>query len=154
AFTSVPSGLWGALPVMTGGYSLTRGPLTSLITKLVAPYEQGLANGGVQATISLAGGGGPLGAGVLFHYVGAPPPYWLSALLVGFGALAIVLRARPVPATVAAPVVPFTATGLETAQEHPSARGAGPEPVPVLQGSLASLGLLWLLRFLGSAGKS
>ncbi|HYW89999.1 MAG TPA: MFS transporter, partial [Chloroflexota bacterium] len=92
AFTSVPTALWGALPVMTGGYSLTRGPLTSLVTKLVAPYEQGLANGGVQATISLAGVLGPLGAGLAFHYVDEPAPYWLSALLVGLAAMAILLR--------------------------------------------------------------
>src|SRR5438105_6247934 len=39
AFAGAPTTLWASLPVMTGGYSLSRGPLTSLITKLVAPYE-------------------------------------------------------------------------------------------------------------------
>jgi len=138
---------------MTGGYSLTRGPLTSLVTKLVAPYEQGLANGGVQATISLAGVLGPLGAGLAFHYVDEPAPYWLSALLVGFAAMAILLRARPAPAAAVAPV-PVGAPALATMQQRTPAGSAEPERVPILQGSLATLGLLWLLRFLSGAGKS
>jgi MFS transporter, DHA1 family, tetracycline resistance protein len=160
AFASVPTALWGALPVMTGGYSLTRGPLTSLVTKLVAPYEQGLANGGVQATISLAGVVGPLGAGLAFHYVDEPSPYWLSALLVGFAAMAILLRARPAPAEAVAPVqvgAPALATMLQrtpAGSATPGPSAAEPERVPILQGSLATLGLLWLLRFLSGAGKS
>ncbi len=150
AFTPIPGALWGSLPVMTGGYSLTRGPLTSLVTKLVAPYEQGLANGGVQATISLAGVAGPLGAGFAFEHFGQPAPYWISAILVGLAALAIVLRTRP--ALAVAPAAPLPAAA--TAPPADTERAPVPAPVPVLQGSLASLGLIPLLRFLSSVDKS
>jgi DHA1 family tetracycline resistance protein-like MFS transporter len=146
AVTPVASGLWGSLPVMTGGYSLTRGPLTSLVTKLVAPYEQGMANGGVQATISLAGVVGPLGAGVAFEYLGQPAPYWMSALLVGLAALAITLRTRPAAVVAPTRYADVTATVPVVASQ--------PEPLPSLQGSLATLGLLPLLRFLSGLNKS
>jgi MFS transporter, DHA1 family, tetracycline resistance protein len=98
ALAPVPGVLWVSLPVMTGGYSLTRGPLTSMVSKLVAPFEQGLANGGVQATISLAGVVGPLAGGFVFSSLGAPAPYLASVLAVAIAALAIALRTRPVPA--------------------------------------------------------
>lgn len=95
AFTPLPSVFWGSLPTLTGGYSLTRGPLTSLITKLVPPTEQGMANGGIQATISLAGVVGPILAGIGYESLGRSSPYWASALVVGLAALAVALRARP-----------------------------------------------------------
>jgi MFS transporter, DHA1 family, tetracycline resistance protein len=106
ALAPVASVLWVSLPTMTGGYSLARGPLTSMVSKLVAPYEQGLANGGVQATISLAGVVGPLLAGVAYQYLGAPAPYWGSFLVVAVAALGIVLRTRPVPAPAVQPASP------------------------------------------------
>ncbi len=106
ALAPVAGVLWVSLPVMTGGYSLARGPLTSIVTKLVAPWEQGLANGGAQATISLAGVVGPLLAGVVFQHLGAPAPYLGGCLAAGMAAVIILLRARPVPAMGATPSGP------------------------------------------------
>ena len=104
---------------MTGGFSLSRGPLTSMVTKLVAPYEQGLANGGIQATISLAGVVGPLWAGFAFEYLGQPAPYWTSAALVVLAGLAIMLRTRAAPIVApvaAAPAIDGLSTQALTAQ--------------------------------------
>ena len=102
-FALLPSALWGSVPLLNGGYSLTRGPITSLVTKLVAPYEQGLANGGIQATISLAGVAGPLWAGFVFEDLGMPAPYWTGALAVALAAVAVTLRTRPAPSPTGAP---------------------------------------------------
>jgi MFS transporter, DHA1 family, tetracycline resistance protein len=90
-FAPVSAVFWGSVPLTTGGYSLARGPLTSLITKLVAPTEQGMVNGGVQATISLAGVVGPLCAGVVYESVGRPAPYWTAALMAGLAIVALML---------------------------------------------------------------
>jgi MFS transporter, DHA1 family, tetracycline resistance protein len=90
-FAPVPTVFWGSVPLTTGGYSLTRGPLTSLITKLVAPTEQGMVNGGVQATISLAGVVGPAWAGVVYASVGTAAPYWTAALMGGLAIVALAL---------------------------------------------------------------
>jgi MFS family permease len=94
-FTPVPSGFWGSVPLLTGGYSFTRGPLTSMVTKLVAPTEQGMANGGIQATISLGGVFGPIWAGIVFESVAPSAPYWTAALAIALAAVALALRTRP-----------------------------------------------------------
>jgi MFS family permease len=162
AFSPYSAALWGTLPVLTGGYSLSRGPLTSLVTKLVAPYEQGLANGGVQATISLAGVIGPLWAGFAFERLGEPAPYWTSAIAIGLAALAVMgLRARP--ATVGAPAMPAAAAAgsslIRNGHTAPPQVSFVPLvseslPAATLQGSLASLGLQPVLRFLCSIDKT
>jgi hypothetical protein len=139
--------------MLNGGYSLTRGPITSLVTKLVAPYEQGLANGGIQATISLAGVAGPLWAGFVFQDLGMPAPYWTGALAVALAAVAVTLRTRPAPSPAGAPLtapVPAHRAGEEPA---PAVAVAPADSLPeaMLQGSLAGLGLLPVLRLLRSA---
>jgi DHA1 family tetracycline resistance protein-like MFS transporter len=157
ALAAAPTMLWGSLPVMTGGYSLSRGPLTSLVTKLVAPYEQGLANGGIQATISLAGVVGPLWAGFAFEILGQPAPYWTSGLLVVLAMLAIVLRTRPVAVMAPAPQGPSAYAQVD----HPLSRErtvtlatANLQAEPTLQGSLANLGLVPLLNFLRTSQRA
>lgn len=141
AFAPVQTAFWGTLPALTGGYSLTRGPITSLVTKLVAPWEQGLANGGIQATISLAGVVGPLWAGFAFERLGQPAPYWTSAVAVALAAAAVMLRTRPAPSLAQAPAA------------APIQPAALPESTPavMLQGSLENLGLVPLMRFLSTA---
>jgi len=96
AFAPVPAMFWGSVPLATGGYSLARGPLTSLITKLVAPTEQGMVNGGVQATISLAGIVGPVWAGMVYESLGRPAPYWTAALIAGLAIVALMRGGRRV----------------------------------------------------------
>jgi predicted MFS family arabinose efflux permease len=90
-FAPVSAVFWGSIPLTTGGYSLSRGPLTSLITKLVAPTEQGMVNGGLQAVISLAGVVGPLWAGLVYESLGKPAPYWTAALMAGLALVALML---------------------------------------------------------------
>ncbi len=119
-FAPAATVFWGSVPLLSGGYNLTRGPLTSMVSKLVAPTEQGMANGGVQATISLAGVVGPLMVGVVFVSVGQSSPYWISAILAVVAAVAIALRARSRPAPVAVPATPAVA-----GQPEPS---GGPVP--------------------------
>lgn len=89
-FAPVWTVFWGSVPLTTGGYSLSRGPLTSLITKLVAPTEQGMVNGGVQAAISLAGVVGSLWAGLVYQSLGRSAPYWSAALMAGLAIVGLV----------------------------------------------------------------
>ena len=156
AFAPLPSALWGSVPVLTGGYSLTRGPITSLVTKLVAPNEQGLVNGGIQATISLAGVAGPLWAGFAFEYLGQPAPYWTSAIAVGVAAVAVMVRARPLPSLAGAPATAPAAVRLvgPAVAPAPGATSADSRPAATLLGSVTGPDLLPLLRFLRSVNKS
>jgi MFS transporter, DHA1 family, tetracycline resistance protein len=157
ALATAPAMLWGSLPTMTGGYSLARGPLTSLVTKLVAPYEQGMANGAIQATISLAGVIGPLWAGFAFEVLDPTAPYWTSAVFVVLAMVAIVLRTRPAPVAVPAPQTLAPLTQMARPQRLPQIAPlvtAAAQPDPVLQGSLAGLGLVPLLQFLRTAQKA
>ena len=94
AFTPVSAVLWGSVPLTSGGYSLSRGPLTSLITKLVSPMEQGMVNGGVQATISLTGAFGPILAGVFYESSGRSAPYWTAALMAGLAIIPLIITMR------------------------------------------------------------
>jgi MFS transporter, DHA1 family, tetracycline resistance protein len=85
-------------PLQSIGSALWRPSLSSLITKLVAPNEQGLANGGTQASAALATIIGPVGAGVLFERVGTASPFWAGAALFGLAAATIAVAVRVQPA--------------------------------------------------------
>ncbi|HMC69895.1 MAG TPA: hypothetical protein VKJ07_12140, partial [Mycobacteriales bacterium] len=67
------------------------------ITKLVSGREQGLANGGSQASSALATIIGPMGAGVLFESTGAASPFLAGAALFGLAAATIVVAVRLQP---------------------------------------------------------
>ena len=84
-------------PLQSIGSALWRPSLSSLVTKLVAPNEQGLANGGSQASAALATIIGPVGAGVLFEQVGTASPFWAGAALFGLAAatIAVAMRLQP-----------------------------------------------------------
>ena len=84
-------------PLQSFGSALWRPSLSSLVTKLVAPNEQGLANGGSQASAALATIIGPVGAGVLFEQVGTASPFWAGAALFGLAAatIAVAMRLQP-----------------------------------------------------------
>jgi len=85
-------------PLQATGSALWRPALSSLITKLVSGREQGLANGGSQASSALATIVGPMGAGVLFETVGAASPFLAGAALFGAAALTIIIAVRLQPA--------------------------------------------------------
>ena len=85
-------------PLQSIGSALWRPSLSSLITKLAAVNEQGLANGGTQASAALATIIGPAGAGLLFESVGLSSPFWFGGALFGLAALTIVVAARLQPA--------------------------------------------------------
>jgi MFS transporter, DHA1 family, tetracycline resistance protein len=103
---SVPSALmlWAALPVLAAGSSLWRAPLSSLISKLVGPREQGQASGGSQAMSSLASIVGPLAAGLAYEQVGQATPYVLAALVMTLTAM-LVVRGQPRHSTATASAV-------------------------------------------------
>jgi len=81
-------------PLQATGSALWRPSLSSLITKLVSGNEQGLANGGSQASSALATIIGPMGAGVLFEQVGTTAPFLAGAGLFALAALTIALAVR------------------------------------------------------------
>src|SRR4030088_137020 len=81
-------------PLQASGSALWRPSLSSLITKLVSGREQGLANGGSQASSALATIVGPLGAGVLFEPLGPMSPFIAGAALFGLAALTIGVAVR------------------------------------------------------------
>src|ERR1051326_110575 len=85
-------------PLQAIGSAFWRPSLSSLITKLAGVNEQGLANGGTQASAALATIIGPVGAGLLFVSSGPPSPFWAGAALFGMAARALaVAGARPPP---------------------------------------------------------
>jgi MFS family permease len=79
------------------GSALWRPSLSSLITKLVSGREQGLANGGSQASAALATIIGPMGAGVLFERVGTSSPFVAGVALFGLAAMTIAAAERIQP---------------------------------------------------------
>jgi MFS family permease len=84
-------------PLQAIGSALWRPSLASLVTKLVSGREQGLANGGSQASSALATIIGPMGAGVLFESLGAASPFLAGAGLFALGAVTIVVAVRVQP---------------------------------------------------------
>jgi multidrug resistance protein len=84
-------------PLQAFGSALWRPSLSSLITKLVSGREQGLANGGSQASAALATIIGPMGAGVLFERVGTSSPFVAGVALFGLAAMTIAAAERIQP---------------------------------------------------------
>jgi multidrug resistance protein len=84
-------------PLQAVGSALWRPSLSSLITKLVSNREQGLANGGSQASSALATIIGPLGAGLLYERVGITAPFLAGGLLFALAAATIELAVRYQP---------------------------------------------------------
>jgi multidrug resistance protein len=84
-------------PLQAIGSALWRPSLASLVTKLVSGREQGLANGGSQASSALATIIGPMGAGVLFESLGPASPFLAGAGLFALGAVTIVVAVRVQP---------------------------------------------------------
>ena len=90
AFAPDPLLLYAAsAPLQSIGSALWRPSLSSLITKLAGASEQGLANGGTQASAALATIVGPLGAGTLFESVGIAAPFIAGAALFGLAGATI-----------------------------------------------------------------
>jgi MFS transporter, DHA1 family, tetracycline resistance protein len=84
-------------PLQASGSALWRPSLSSLITKLVSGREQGLANGGSQASSALATIIGPMAAGLLYEQVGPASPFFAGAALFSLAALSIVVAVRLQP---------------------------------------------------------
>jgi multidrug resistance protein len=84
-------------PLQAIGSALWRPSLSSLITKLVSGREQGLANGGSQASSALATIIGPIGAGLLFERVGTASPFLAGVALFALaaGTIAVAVRLQP-----------------------------------------------------------
>jgi DHA1 family tetracycline resistance protein-like MFS transporter len=85
-------------PLQASGSALWRPALSSLISKLVSGREQGLANGGAQASSALATIIGPMGAGVMFERLGTTSPFLAGAALFALAAATIVAAVRVHPA--------------------------------------------------------
>lgn len=93
--------LWPALAVLSAGSALWRAPLSSLISKLVDPREQGQTNGASQAMASLGSIVGPIAAGLSYERLGPSAPYVVAAVSVGMCAVLVLLgRAHPAAARV------------------------------------------------------
>jgi MFS transporter, DHA1 family, tetracycline resistance protein len=84
-------------PLHAGGSSLWRSSLNSLITKLVSPHEQGMANGGSQATQALATIIGPMWAGASFEQLGTASPFLAGATMFGLAGVTIATAVRRQP---------------------------------------------------------
>jgi MFS transporter, DHA1 family, tetracycline resistance protein len=93
-------------PLQASGSALWRPSLSSLITKLVSGREQGMANGGSQASSALATIIGPMGAGVIFERVGAASPFLAGAAVFALAALTMGVAVRLQPALRRSPHAP------------------------------------------------
>jgi len=96
-------------PLQATGSALWRPSLSSLVTKLVSGSEQGLANGGSQASSALATIVGPMASGVLFERVGAASPFFAGATLFALGAVTIFAAVRLQPGLRRSPTEPAQA---------------------------------------------
>jgi MFS family permease len=106
AFAPVAWMLYPAVGLLATGSGLATPSITSLISRRVAPQEQGDVLGGVQALTSLTMVVGPLFAGVVFDAIGPTAPYLAGIVLVGSGLFVITsaLRTATRPATVLEPM--------------------------------------------------
>jgi MFS family permease len=91
-------------PLHAGGSSLWRSSLNSLLSKLVGPQEQGMANGGSQATAALATIVGPMWAGASFEQLGTASPFLAGAGMFGLAAVTIATAVRRQPRLRLSPV--------------------------------------------------
>lgn len=87
-----------AAPLQAVGSALWRPSLSALITKLVAANEQGLANGGTQASAALATIIGPLAAGVVYESVTPAAPFLGGAAMFALAGATIAVSVRRQPA--------------------------------------------------------
>jgi MFS family permease len=94
AFVPVAWMLYPAMGVLAAGAGMATPSLTSLISRRVAPDEQGSVLGGVQAFNSLMMVVGPLFAGLIFDLIGPAAPYISGALLIAAGSVVIALAVR------------------------------------------------------------
>jgi MFS transporter, DHA1 family, tetracycline resistance protein len=101
AFAPVAWMLYPAMALLAAGSGLATPSITSLISRRVAPQEQGSVLGGVQALTSLTMVVGPLFAGAVFDAFGPAAPYLAGVVLVGSGLIvfALAMRSNLRPAT-------------------------------------------------------
>lgn len=94
---TIPAGwmLYPATALLAIGSGMATPSLTSLISRRVAPQEQGSVLGGVQALNSLMMVVGPLFAGAASDLVGPAAPYLAGLLLVSGAAGVLTLALRP-----------------------------------------------------------
>jgi MFS family permease len=90
--------LYPAMAVLALGSGMATPSLTSLISRRVAPHEQGGVLGGVQAFNSLMMVAGPLFAGLIFDQIGPAAPYISGALLIAAAGAVIAVAVRSQPA--------------------------------------------------------
>jgi len=95
ALAPVAWALYPAIGILAAGSSMATPSLTSLISRRVAPQEQGSTLGGVQAFNSLMMVVGPLFAGAIFDLVGPAAPYLSGAVLVAAAGLLLTTAVRP-----------------------------------------------------------
>ena len=81
--------LFPALGILAAGSGIATPSITSLISRRVAPQEQGSVLGGVQAFNSLMMVAGPLFAGVIFDLIGPAAPYFSGSLLIAAAGIVI-----------------------------------------------------------------
>ncbi len=86
--------LFPAMGILAAGSSMSTPSLTSLISRRVAPQEQGSVLGGVQAFNSLMMVLGPLFAGIIFDQIGPVAPYVSGTLLVAAAGIVITSAVR------------------------------------------------------------
>jgi MFS family permease len=87
--------LYPAVGLLAVGSGMATPSINSLISRRVAPQEQGSVLGGVQALTSLTMVIGPLFAGGMFDAFGPTAPYLAGVLLVGSGLAVISLALQP-----------------------------------------------------------
>ena len=84
----------GSAPLQALGSALWRPSLSALITKLVSNREQGLANGGTQASAALATIISPLGAGAAFEQIGPAAPFVGGAVMFACAGMTVAASMR------------------------------------------------------------
>jgi MFS family permease len=90
-----PNEWWMALGTFltASGVGVSSPTLSGMVSRAAAASEQGLTFGALQAVRSITFITGPLFAGWVFDWLGAPAPYWIGAGLLAASSVAV-LRDR------------------------------------------------------------
>lgn len=89
----------GSAPLQALGSALWRPSLSAMITKLVSNREQGLANGGTQASAALATIISPLAAGGAFAQIGPTAPFVGGAVMFALAGMTVAASTRSSPSS-------------------------------------------------------
>ena len=94
AFAPVAWAIYVWQAVMSFGVGITIPTLQGVVSNSVSDQEQGMMLGTMQSVMALTRIVGPVGAGVVFDWLGPGAPYWTGSIMIAIAAV-LIMRAKP-----------------------------------------------------------